>query len=279
MGLELHIRLDKEAVPPGGELQGTVDVLEGDTARTTTAALRRVEMTNDYTETLESIDLGTIHTGDLATGMSIPFTGQMPANARPNVVSHGSIIWRIEVEVDRKGFNKSASLPVVVDAPAPDEPPEAPTGRPITAGGKGETRGPIPPKAIAGVTVLLLGVAAFFAWQKISSHDDPIYPVGAALERELEQEFGDTAWIGFVTDIEGDDPDPGDLSIDTGMSKTPQNTRRADAMCDDLLGYAETYGVTDPSIFIHSTEDSYVAGQIILGTDWLCDRERGLRDF
>ena len=277
MGLKIEIKLDETAVARGQEIRGTVDVLEGDTARTTTASLNRVEVTADYQEIVESIDLGTIHSGDLTTGMSVPFSGSLPEDARPNVVSHGSIIWRVEVNVDRKGFNKSAWLPVAVNVARPER-IDAPDGKPISAGGRGETR-KARPKVLTAATLLLLGVAAFFAMQKIGSHDDPIYPQGAALDRELEQRFGDSEWFGYITDVEGDDPDPGEMTIDTSMNKSPKNERRARAMCNAFLGYAESYGVSDTSIFIHSTEDSYVAGQIILGTDWLCDRERGLRDF
>ena len=279
MGVKIEIELDKDSYAPGEEIRGTINVLEGDTARTTSVVIENVEITDDYADVASSHSVGTVHSGDLATGMSLPFTATLPSNAKPNVLGPGTILWRVSAEVDRRGFNAGAIKPFGIDFPPRDESADPPSGSgPISAGGRGEVPGKGRSWAIALAGLAVLGVAAFFALQKITTFDDPVLPQGAALDRELEQRFGDTSWFGHLTAVEGDSPSPGDMSIDTDLSDIESNEGIVRQACDPLLDYAVSYGADDPDIFVHSTADSYVQGQIIMGTDWLCDKS-GVRDF
>ena len=272
MGLRIEVRLDKENYAPGEEIEGQIDVLEGDAARSTSVSVWRAEVTSDYTDVVASHPVGTVHTGDLTTGMSIPFTATVPADARPNVIHRGSLIWQVVVEVDRRGFNKGAEQPFGVVPPSREEPIGSPPGStPITAGGKGDAPGRGWRRALTLGCLVVVGVAAFLGVQKVMEHDDPVLPAGAALDRELEQRFGETSWFGHITSIEGDRPDPGDLSIDTSLQHNDKTTEIVRRMCDPLRDYLASYGAESGTVHIHSDEDPYVAGRIVLGISWSCD--------
>jgi hypothetical protein len=278
MGLELEISLEKDSYAPGEEVRGVINVLEGDTARYVEVAIAQVEMTSDYTDVLRSLSMGTVHTGDLATGMSIPFSAPLPPDARPNVIGIGSIVWRIEANVDRKGFNKSLTTPIPLVVPPPSEAPPLPAGSgPVIAGGVEGRPGRGSLFAVLAV-IALLGVATFFALQKWLSYDDPQLPEGAALQAELEQRFGDTSWFVSITSVEGDSPDPGDMSIDTNLAHDEVGSATVSEMCGPLIDYLAEKDVEGTTIFIHSTDDKFVKGQVILGTDWTCE-EDGVDDF
>src|SRR3712207_6119456 len=120
MGVRVEVKTDKDLYAPGDEVRGTVEVLEGGTARTTDVELVCVELTSDYTETLQTIHGGTLHSGDLSTGMSLPFTIQLPPDAWPTVVAAGSITWRVDVDVDRRGFDKGATATIIVGSSPPE---------------------------------------------------------------------------------------------------------------------------------------------------------------
>ena len=277
MGIELNIQYEKESYAPGEEVRGTINVLEGDTARYVEATIAQVEATSDYVDTIRSLSLGTVHTGDLATGMSIPFSAMLPPDAEPNVVGPGSIFWRIEVKVDRRGFNKNVSVPINLVVPPPAEAPPLPAALgPVTAGGGEEKKGQ--GWLIAVGILLLLAVASFFALQKMFTYDDPKLPAGGALRAELESRFGNTGWFGSITSVKGDSPDPGDMSIDTNLAHDAAGSATVREMCDPLLGYLADKGAEGTTIFIHSTEDPFVNGRLILGTDWTCE-EDGVDDF
>jgi hypothetical protein len=279
MGLELQVQLDKETYAPGEEVRGVINVIEGDTARTVEVRIARVEVTADYVETVRSLSVDVVHTGDLATGMAIPFSAPLPADAEPNIVGLGSILWRIEVEVDRRGFNKKLGEAIVISLPDPERRPPPPTGTgPVSAGGI-EERKSRAALLVSLIVLVLLGVATFFALQQWMTWDDPVLPSGSAMRTGLKGRFGNAVWLGNITAIEPDDPDPGDVSVDTNLANDAEGEPRARQMCSALLEYLRDQDVEEPTIFIHSTEDSLVKGdKIVFGTDWICETG-GLRDF
>jgi hypothetical protein len=278
MSLKLEIQLEKDAYAPGEEVQGVINVLEGDTARYVEVSISQIEVTSDYTDVVRSLPLGTVHTGDLHAGMSIPFSGPLPPDAEPNIVGPGSIIWRALVDVDRRGFDKAVAAPISIASAPPAQPLPPPLGGgPITAGGVADGRSRAPKFIALTVLFLVLAAATFFAVRKLLTYDDAQLPAAATLNSELEQRFGDASWFFHITSVEGDDPDPGDLSVDTNLSKA-EGEPIVDDMCRGLTEYLSSKDIEGTTIFIHSTEDSFVKGQVILGTDWTCE-EGQVDDF
>jgi hypothetical protein len=267
MGIEIQIQLEEEAYAPSDEVRGLINVLEGDEARWVEVSINQVEVTADYTDIVRSLSVGQVHQGPLATGMAIPFSAPLPPDAKPNFLGPGSIVWRIDVEVDRRGFNVKTSEPINIVRREGVERPPLPPNAPVHAGGAQARGGGIPIWLPVALGLLLVAGLALFGWRKLATYDDPLLP--ANLKQALFEEFGEATWFGSITSVEGDDPDPGDMTLETTLSPGKASTSTAQAMCNPLLGYLEDHGADDPTIFIHSTE---------VLESWVCD-DSGAREF
>lgn len=104
MSAELELHVENRTFVPGDTIEATVRVLEGGDSRTLEAWLEYYEETEDLEGVGTRISIGTLHEGDLVTGMTFPLALTLPTDALPNYRSeNGELYWRIHVRIDRLG--------------------------------------------------------------------------------------------------------------------------------------------------------------------------------
>ena len=104
MSVELELHVESGTFVPGDTIEATVRVSEGGRSRTLEAWLQYYEETEDFAGLVTSISSGTLHEGDLVTGMTFTFALTLPADALPNYRSeNGELYWEIHVLSDRPG--------------------------------------------------------------------------------------------------------------------------------------------------------------------------------
>lgn len=122
MSPRLELQLDRDRFSPGETVTGTVLVTEGGSSR-------RLEVTLDYHErgedeyqrVAQSLSGGELHTGDLATGASYPFSIELPADALPSYKSnHGELWWELDARSDELGRDTHARRRIEVVTPPRD---------------------------------------------------------------------------------------------------------------------------------------------------------------
>ena len=115
MSAELELHVQSGTFVPGDTIEATVRVAEGGRARTLEAWLEYYEETDDLGGVASSISSGTLHEGDLVTGMTFNFALTLPADALPNYKSeNGELYWEVHVRSDELGFDTHVRKRVLV---------------------------------------------------------------------------------------------------------------------------------------------------------------------
>jgi hypothetical protein len=105
MSAQFQLNLDRERYTPGDTIRGNIVVLKGDDTGSLEVLLEyNEEAEDDYSAIAASVSTGTLHAGDLATGMSFDFEVALPKDAFPNYRSeHGELYWQVDVKSDESG--------------------------------------------------------------------------------------------------------------------------------------------------------------------------------
>lgn len=118
----LELRLDGDRFAPGDVVTGSVHVVEGGRCRSLTVELQFREEAGEYTSVARTADAGTLHTGELAAGMDLPFELVLPLDAPPSFRSaHGRLFWIVDARADERGRDAHAEREIdvqVTRAPA-----------------------------------------------------------------------------------------------------------------------------------------------------------------
>jgi hypothetical protein len=114
--VKLEVRLERERYAPGETVSGTVAVTEGGGSRKLEVELRFREGTSeDYEHTVVALPGGELHTGDLETGASFPFSIALPDDALPSFKSaNGELYWELDARSDERGVDTHERQRVVV---------------------------------------------------------------------------------------------------------------------------------------------------------------------
>lgn len=107
--MKLDIRLEDDAVAPGGELTGSILVLEGGRSRSLTLTVSFCERSPSFLSVaFESSNV--VYEGDLATGQAVTFRYEVPASAPPSVKGrHGELFWQLEAVSNEPGLDTRAT--------------------------------------------------------------------------------------------------------------------------------------------------------------------------
>jgi hypothetical protein len=121
MSPRLELILDRDRCAPGQTITGTVHVLEGGRSRSLEVLLEYHERTEDYATVATRVSTAPLHTGDLATEMSIGFELALPADAFPNYrAEHGELYWQLDAKSEEFGRDTHERRRIDV---APVQPP------------------------------------------------------------------------------------------------------------------------------------------------------------
>ncbi|MGH3043206.1 MAG: hypothetical protein ACRDM2_00625 [Gaiellaceae bacterium] len=103
MSPAIELQLAGERFAPGDRVSGSVVVTGGGGLRTLEVALEFHEKSPDYEEVPIRVPQ-TLHTGDVRTGQSLPFSLALPADALPGYSSaNGELYWELDVKSDELG--------------------------------------------------------------------------------------------------------------------------------------------------------------------------------
>jgi hypothetical protein len=98
-----ELQLAGERFAPGDRVSGSVVVIGGGGSRTLEVALEFHEKSPDYEEVPVRVPQ-TLHTGDVKTGQSLPFSLELPADALPGYRSaNGELYWELDAKSDEMG--------------------------------------------------------------------------------------------------------------------------------------------------------------------------------
>lgn len=117
--MKLEVSLDAGPVAPGGQVSGSVRVLDGGEVRELTAQLVYAEETADYTGAMLRVRSAPLATGQLTTGQAVPFSLTLPADALPNQTgASGQVVWKAIAHADiAHGIDANAGAPLELTLP------------------------------------------------------------------------------------------------------------------------------------------------------------------
>jgi hypothetical protein len=99
-----QVELERARHAPGGTIRGTILVLEGGPSRSLEVLLEFKEESKGASGVATSVSTGSLHDGDLETGMSFGFELTLPEDAFPIYRSeHGELYWQLDVKSDSFG--------------------------------------------------------------------------------------------------------------------------------------------------------------------------------